>query len=326
MNVIPVAPAIVLTMSLFGMPLVAAAEQAVKTARVGWIAVSPGPLATLAYLEAFRDGMRERGWVEGQNLVIEARSGDRERAHDLAAELVASKAHVIVTQGPMVFGARTAAGATPVVFAFSGDPVEAKLVASLPRPGGNLTGITLLSFELVSKRLELLKEAVPRVSRVAILANLAHPGEQAELRASQATAQRLGMSLQYLPVRSRRDFDAAFDAIGRERAEAIVAFPDVLIMSQATAIAELAARNRIPAVSGWTEFAAAGNFMTYGPSLRVWRQVASHVDKILKGAKPADLPVEQPTEFELAINLTTAKALGLTIPSSLLLRADKIIE
>jgi putative tryptophan/tyrosine transport system substrate-binding protein len=299
-----------------------------KTARVGWIAGSPGPLATPIFLESFRQGLRERGWVEGQNLVIESRWGERDGARGLAAELVQLKVDVIVAQGPMVFGAQVEAGAIPVVFAFSGDPLQAKLVQSLARPGGNLTGITLLAFELVGKRLELLKEALPGLTRVALLANLAHPGEQAELRESQAAARQLGLAVQYLPVRSVGDFDAAFEAMVRERAEAIVAFPDLLMMRQAKAIADFAARRRIPAVSGWPEFAAAGNFMTYGPNLQeAWRQlVASHVDKILRGAKPRDLPVVQPTKFDLVINLRTAKALGLTIPPPLLLRADQLIE
>jgi putative ABC transport system substrate-binding protein len=296
------------------------------SARVGWLAVSPGPQAAPANFQAFRDGMRERGWVEGQNLVLESRWGNRDQASALAAELFELKVHVIVAQGPMVFGAKASAGMIPVVFVFSGDPVEAKLIASLAHPGGNLTGVTLLSFELASKRLELLKEASPGLARVAILANLAHPGEQTELRESQAAAQRLGISVQYLPVRGVGDFSAAFDAMEREGSEAIVAFPDLLIMSQANAIAQFAARRRIPSVSGWPEFAAQGNLMTYGPGLGVWRQVADQVDKILKGARPADLPTEQPTKYELVINLKTAKAIGLTIPQSLLVRADKVIE
>jgi ABC-type uncharacterized transport system substrate-binding protein len=302
------------------------AQQPVKTARVGWIAVGPGPQAVPANFQAFRDGMGESGWVEGQNLVLHARLGNRDQANMLAAELVESKVHVIVAQGPMVFGVKAAAGTIPVVFAFSGDPVEAKLIASLARPGGNLTGVTLLSFELAGKRLELLKEAFPGLARVAILANLAHPGEQTELRESQAAAQRLSLSVQYLPVRTVDDFVEAFDAMEREGSGGIVAFPDLLIMSQAKSIAQFAARRRIPSVSGWREFAEQGNLMAYGPGLGVWRQVAGQVDKILKGAKPADLPVEQPTKFELIINLNVAKTLGFTVPASLLQRADDVIQ
>jgi putative ABC transport system substrate-binding protein len=308
------------------LPGVLVAQQPVRIARIGWLAVGPGPQAVPANLQAFRDAMRESGWIEGQNLVVESRSGNRDQARTLAAELVEGKLQVIVAQGPMVFGAEAAAGTIPVVFAFSGDPVEAKLVASLARPGGNLTGVTLLSYELAGKRLELLKEAFPGLRRVALLANLAHPGEQAELRASQVAAQRLGLKVQYLPVRTVGDFSEAFDTIEREGGEAIVAFPDLLIMSQASSIAQFAARQRIPSVSGWPEFAEAGNLMTYGPGLGVWRQVALQVDQLLKGAKPADLAVEQPTRFELVINLKTAKTLGFTIPRSLLQRADKVIQ
>jgi putative tryptophan/tyrosine transport system substrate-binding protein len=302
------------------------AQQPVKSARVGWIAVGPGPQAVPANFQAFRDAMRESGWVEGQNLVVESRFGNSSQANALAAELVDSKVNVIVAQGPMTFGAKAATSTIPVVFAFSGDPVDAKLVASLARPDGNLTGVTLLSFELARKRLELLKEAFPGLARVAILANLTHPGEQAELRESQVAAERLGLRVQYLPVRTAGDFGTAFEAIEREGSEAIVAFPDLLIMSQANAIAQFAARRRIPSVSGWPEFARQGNLMTYGPGLAVWRQVAGQVDKILKGARPTDLPVEQPTKFELVINLKTAKALGITIPQSLLQRADEVIQ
>jgi putative ABC transport system substrate-binding protein len=299
--------------------------QPARIARIGWIALSPGP--TAAQLETFRRGMRERGWVEGQNLAIDLRWGDRDHARDLAAELVRLRADIIVTQGPMVFGAKAETQSIPVVFGFSGDPVEARLVTSIARPGGNVTGVSFLSLELAGKRLELLQEVLPRLSRVAILANPEHPGEQAELRQSQTAAERLGLTVQYVPVRSVGDLEGAFNRIEREGAEAIVAFPDVLVMSQAKTIAEFATKRRIPAVSGWGSFAVAGNLMTYGPNLdESYRIIAAYVDKILKGANPADLPVEQPTRFELIVNLKTARALGLTIPQSVLVRADQIIE
>jgi putative ABC transport system substrate-binding protein len=253
--------------------------------------------------------------------------GDRGRARDFAAELVRLKVDVIVTQGPMVFGAKAETQSIPVVFAFSGDPVEAKLVTSIARPGGNLTGVSLLTLELVGKRLELLQEVLPRLSRVAILANPEHPGESAELRESQAAAARLGLKAQYVQVRRAGDLEGAFTQIEREGAEAIVAFPDVLIMSQAKTIAEFATRRRIPAVSGWGAFAVAGNLMAYGPNVdESYQIVAAHVAKILSGTNPADLPIEQPTKFELVINLKTAKALGLTIPPAVLARADEVIQ
>jgi putative ABC transport system substrate-binding protein len=315
---------LIATGALLASPLVARAQPAAKPARVGWIALSPGP--TALQLEVFGRGMRERGWMEGQNLAIDVRWGDRDRARDLMAELVRLNAQAVVTQGPMVFGARAEAGAIPLVFLFSGDPVEAKLVASLARPGGNLTGLTLLSLELAGKRLELLKEVLPRLSRVAILANQEHPGERAELRESQAAAARLGLTVQYVPVQTLGDFDAAFNAMERERTEAVVAFPDVLMMRQARAIAAFAAKHRIATVSGWADFAVAGNLMTYGPNFDdSFRILAAYVDKILRGARPADLPIEQPTKLELVINLKTAKTLGLTLPQSLLVRADRVI-
>jgi putative ABC transport system substrate-binding protein len=309
---------------LLAAPLAAEAQPAGKVARIGWLALSPGP--TAAQLETFRRGMRERGWTEEQNLAIVIRWGDRDRARDLAAELVRLKVDVIVTQGPMVFGARAETQSIQV-FGFSGDPVEAKLVTSIARPGGNVTGVSFLSLELAGKRLELLQEVLPRLSRVAILANPEHPGEPAELRQSQTAAERLGLKVQYVPVRRAGDFEVAFNRIEREGAEAIVAFPDVLIMSQAKTIADFATKRRIPAVSGWGSFAVAGNLMTYGPNLdESYRIIAAYVDKILKGANPAALPVEQPTKFELVVNLKTAKALGLTIPQSVLLRADEVIQ
>jgi len=313
-----------LVLSILAAPLVIEAQPG-RSARIGWIALSPGPTPT--QLETFRRGMRERGWIEGQNLAIDIRWGDRDRARDLAVELVRLKVDVIVTQGPMVFGAKAETQSIPVVFGFSGDPVAAKLVTSVPRPGGNVTGVSFLTLELVGKRLELLREVLPRLSRVAILANPEHPGEPAELRQSQTAAERLGLNVQYVQVRKADDFEAAFNRIERDGAEAIVAFPDVLVMSQAKAIAEFATKRRIPAVSGWGSFAAAGNLMTYGPNLdESYRIIAAYVDKILRGAKPADLPVEQPTKFELVINMKTAKILGITFPQSILIRADQVIQ
>jgi putative ABC transport system substrate-binding protein len=319
----------VLTLALLAAPLLADAQPARKTARVGWLGWigTPEGSPRSVPLEGLRSGLRDRGWVEGENLVLDVRTGEGGQARDLAAELVRSKVDVIVAQGPMVFGARAVAGSIPVVFGINGDPVEAGLVASLSRPGANLTGITALALELAGKRLQLLREAVPGVTRIAVLANASHPGSQAELRETQAAARRLGLSLQYVPVHSARDFDAAFEAITRGHAEAVVAFPDTLINRQAKAIAEFAGRRRIPAVSGWAEFAAAGNLMSYGPNLReFYRHMAVYVDKLLKGARPADLPVEQPTRFDLVINVKAARALGLSIAPSLLVQANDIIE
>jgi putative ABC transport system substrate-binding protein len=307
----------------------AEAQQRVQSARIGWIGVGPSSGRTSMFLEAFRRGMRDLGYVEGQNVGIEARwaDGGVDRAADLMAELVHLKVDVVVTQGPVVSVVKKTAGRIPIVFGFSGDPVEAGLVTSLSHPGGNLTGMTFLSTDLAGKRLELLKEISRGISRVAILANPQHPGERRDWQASQAAARNLGLKLQYFPVRTSADFDDAFGRIVAERAEAMDAFPDALVMLHRTSIAAFAVKQRIPAISGWRDFAVDGNVLTYGPSLwDSFRRLGTYVDKILKGAKPGDLPVEQPTKFELVINLKTARALGLTIPQSVLIRADEVIQ
>ena len=301
--------------------------QAPRTAHVGWIAGGAGALPTPAYLDALREGLRERGWIEGKNLVIHAEWGERHQARALTQQLVLKKVDALVVQGAMVFGAREEARTLPIVFGFSGDPVEAKLVKSFAQPGGNMTGMAMQGVELVGKRLEVLKEAAPSLTRVAILANPGHAGEQSELRVSQQAARKLNVAVQYLPVSGIKDFAAAYDAIVREKSEGVVAFPDALIMSQAQNIAAFARQRRVPTVSGWAEFVEAGNLASYGPNLREsWRQAAAFVDKILRGAKPAELPVEQPTRFELVVNPKAAQALGITLPQSLLLRADRIVK
>jgi len=213
------------------------------------------------------------------------------------------------------------------VFAYSGDPIVAGFAKSLGRPGGNMTGITWLAFELAGKRLEILKEAAPRISRVAVLANPAHPGEERELAETEQAARAVGATVRYHRVRATADFHAAFDAIARDSTDAILAFPDGVTMAHRRQVAEFATKHRLPSVFGWREYVEAGGLMAYGPNRReTARRVAMYVDKILKGAKPADLPIEQPTKFELVINLKTAKALGLTIPQPLLVRADQVIE
>jgi putative ABC transport system substrate-binding protein len=298
-----------------------------RTARVAWLAGSAGALPTPAYLEAMRAGLRERGWEEGRNLVLDVRWGDRASAAKLSTELLRLRPEVLVAQGAMVLGARDVASTVPIVFGFSGDPIEAGLVASLSRPGGRLTGVAMQSLELVGKRLELLKELMPRLARVAILANPAHPGEQLELKASRAAADRLGLAVSYHPVTSAGEFETMLGAVRRERAEAMVAFPDALIMSQARAIAEFGRQHRLPTASGWSEFADEGNLLTYGPNLRrTWRQAAGFVDRLLRGAAPADLPVEQPLHYELVVNLKAAAALGLSLPSAITMRAERLIR
>jgi ABC-type uncharacterized transport system substrate-binding protein len=307
-----------------------ARAQAQKPARIGYVGAWYSPSSAGALFDAFRQGMRELGYIEGQNLTIDVRwmeLATPDEAARLTAELVRSKVDVLVAQGPAIPGVKAEAGSVPVVFGFSGDPVAAGFVTSLARPGGSLTGMTLLAVELAAKRVELLKEAAPRLSRVAVLVNPLHAGENQELREAQTAAQRLGLKLQQLPVRTIGEVNAALATLARDHVDGVVALSNLLIMRQRNLIAEFAAKQRIPTISGWEDFAVDGNLMTYGPNLHdAWRRLATYVDKVLKGARPADLPVEQPTKFQLVINLKTAKAIGLTVPPSLLIRADRIIE
>lgn len=309
------------------LPRWAAAQQG-RVFRIGWL--SNDRAENSPFFDAFRGGMRDLGYVEGRNLVIEARwgEGSAERLDQLAAELVRSKPEIIVTQGgPATHPVMRAGAIMPIVFGYSGDPVEGGVVNSFARPGRNLTGVSFLSLDLVGKRMELLKEALPGLNRVAIIARPEHPGEQGELRASQAAAKSIGLVIDYHQVRNGAELEDAFAGIVESRSEAIVVFPDAFMMRYSEKIAAFAAKNRIPAISGWAHFADHGNFMTYGPNLRdVFRRLATYVDKILKAAKPADLPVELPTSVELVVNMKTAKALGIKIPNSVLVRATKVIE
>jgi putative ABC transport system substrate-binding protein len=294
--------------------------------RVGWLSLDRADGSP--FFEAFRSGLHDLGWVEGRNLAIEARwaAGSRERLEAMAAELVASKPHVIATQGGALQPFR-GASTIPIVFGYSGDPVLAGFVESLARPGRNFTGVSFLSLELVGKRIELLKDAMPRLTRISILASPEHPGEQAELRASQAAAKALGLTLEYFPVRTEPELEQALSAIPRSRSEAVVVFPDALTLRTRERIARFGVEHRMPVVSGWAQYAESGCLLTYGPNLRVsYRRLATYVDRILKGAKPAELPVELPTSVELVVNLKTAKALGFTIPPAVLARADQVIE
>ena len=303
----------------------AEAQKPAKVARIGFLA--PESRAS-GRLEALRQGLRDLGYVEGQNIAIEYRgTEDRSRLAELAAELIRLKVDVIVAQGAANRVAKTAAGAVPIVFGFSGDPIEAGLVNSLARPGGNMTGITFLAFELVGKRLEILKEAVPRVSRVAVLASPAHPGEQRELSETQSTARTVGATLLYHQVRTTADVDAAFDAIIKGNANALLAFPDPVTGAHRKQIAEFAVKHRLASVFGRDDYVEAGGLMAYGPNREeTLRRIPVYVDKILKGAKPGDLPVELPMRFEFVVNLKTAKQIGLTIPPNVLARADKVIK
>jgi putative ABC transport system substrate-binding protein len=309
---------------LFALCLPVEAQQPTKVRKIGFLNQSG---AFGANIEAFRQGLREFGYIEGQNIAIEFRSGERARLTELATELVRQKVDVIVAIGAGAPAAKMATETIPTVFIFSGDPIEAGLIDSLARPGRNMTGITLLSFELVGKRLEILKEAVPRVSRVAVLASPAHPGEQRELRETQSTAKALGVTLQYNQVRDTADVGAAFDRIINENANALLVFPDPVTSTHRAQIAEFAAKRRLPSMFGRKEPVEAGGLMSYGPSPEEpYRRIPVHVDKILKGAKPADVPTELPTKFEMFINLKTSKQVGVSIAPNLLARADKVIR
>ena len=274
--------------------------------------------------------MRELGYAEGRDLVIQPwwGQGSGERVEQLASDIVGSQPDVIVAAGGLALFPLIRAGVkTPIVFSISADPVEAKIIESFARPGGNLTGISLFTLALVGKRMQLLKEMLPGIKRVALIANPQHPGEQKELDAAQTAATKLELTLRYFPVRSETELEAALADIARARDEAIVAFADGFTLGFAERIATFSTQNRIPAVDGWAPFARRGNLMIYGPVVEdVYRRLAVYVDKIRKGARPADLPVELPTKVELVINLKTAKALGLTIPQSVLVRADEVIQ
>jgi ABC-type uncharacterized transport system substrate-binding protein len=313
-------------------PLVAEAQQATKVARIGYLLSNPAANPHLH--EAFRQGLRDLGYVEGRNLVIEYRSaeGKLERLPALAAELVALKVDVIVAGGgtPAALAAKQATKTIPIVFVPLADPVTSGLVTSLARPGGNVTGLSVLLPELVGKCLEQLTRAVPGVSRVAVLWQPdAYPERTGKdmLKGADVAARALGVRLQFLEARGPADFDRAFSGMTRARAGALTVLTSNMLLGERRRLVDLAAENRLPAVYTWREFVDAGGLMSYGPDLvDSFRRAATYVDKILKGAKPADLPIEQPTKFELVINLKTAKALGLTIPQSVLLRADRVIE
>ena len=309
----------------------AAAQSSEKVPRVGYI--SPGSSSNpirLRRFEAFRQGLRELGYVEGQNIVLEPRwaEGQHARYPTLAADLVRLKAGVIVAVGGVATQAAQQATRTiPIVMSVVIDPVGSGLVASLARPGGNVTGLSLMAPDLVGKQLEVLKEVVPKVSRVALLWNPDNPGSAPQLREAEIAARALGVRLQTLKARTPQEIDGAFAAMTREQPDALVVLLDGIFTNQVKQIAERAAKRRLPSTYGVHEYAEAGGLVVYSPSLLdLERRATTFVDKILKGAKPGDLPVEQPSKFELIINIRTAQAFGLTIPPALLLRADRVIE
>ncbi len=320
---------ITLALGLLAAPPATAAQQPAKVSRIGFL--QPGSASVNRHFaDAFRQGLHDFGYVEGQNIAIEYRwaDGRAERLPELAAELVRLKVDVLVVSStPGGLAAKKATQTIPVVMVAVGDPVGTGLVASLGRPGGNLTGLSDITVDMSAKRLELVKEVVPTASRVAVLWNPTHLTNPLQLRETQAAAQALGVTVQSLAVQGADEFERAFAAMMRERAGALVVLADPLTVFHRSRLANLAAKHRLPAIYPFREQAEAGGLMSYGPHLPdLWRRAAIFVDKILKGAKPADLPVEQPTRFELVINRKTAKALGLTVPPSILIRADQVIQ
>jgi len=313
---------------LLAAPLAAEAQPAGKVYRIGFLRrTSPEPAAW----EAFRQALRDLGYSETQNVVIEQRyaHGASDRLPGLAADLVRLKMDVIVVDGmPTAVAVKAATTSIPVVFVLGVDPVSYGLVASLARPGGNFTGLTMaVGYELAGKRLELLKGTVPNLSRLAVLGNPTSSVTGPFLRDAERAARALGVEFQAFEAASPEDLASVYSAMMRWSADGLNTLNDAMFFSQRQRIVELAAKNRLPAMYPETEFVQAGGLMSYGPDFDyLFRRAASYVDKILKGAKPADLPVEQPTKFELAINLKTARALGLTVPPSILLRADSVIE
>jgi len=304
-------------------PVTARAQQA-KASHIGFLRVGPPPPS---YIDGFREGLREQGLIEGRHFIIEfALAPSATQIQEAAAELVRRRPDIIVAAGtPSVFPARDAAGQIPVVFVATFDPVSAGLVTSLARPGGNVTGMTTISGDLVAKRLQITKELLPNLTKIAILVRDSSPTAPQYLQESRSAARNLSLELQVLTEHHPNDLEKLF-AAGRA-ANALVVGDDTEFTTHRVQIAELAVRNRLPNIHGLREMVEAGGLMSYGASFHdLYRRAASHVQKVLQGVKPGDLPVEQPTKFELVLNMRTAKALGLTVPDTLLARADEVIE
>ena len=310
--------------------VVAEAQQPKKVPQIGFL-LSPSPSASgfVDRIEAFRQALRERGYIEGQNIAIEYRwaEGRYERLPILAAELVSLKVDILLTQAtPGTRAAKQATTTIPIVMVVSGDAIATGLVSSLARPGGNITGTTYFAPELAAKRLELLKEAVPRIRRVAVLINPDNPINASVQQAVETTAKLLKVELQQVEIRGPSEFDGAFSAMANKRVDALSVIEDPMLIANVRPIADLVTKKRLPSIA-FGEFAEAGGLMAYGVNfLNIYRRAAFFVDKILKGTKPADIPVEQPTKFDFVINLKTAKQIGVSIPHSVLYRADKVIK
>jgi putative ABC transport system substrate-binding protein len=313
------------------MPNAVDAQQPGRVARIGILLPNTSEIAARnPRIAAFLKGLRDLGWIEGQNVLIEWRfaEGQIGRLTELATDLARSNTDVIVTAAaPAALAAQRAIRSIPIVVLDPGDPVGLGLVASLARPGGNITGVTSIAPDLAAKRLALLKEAMPAITKVVVLADAATPPAEVAIREMELAAKVLKVQIQPVRIQGIKGFEQAFNEISRERADGMVVFPDPLTFSNAATIIGFARKAQIPALYGASEFVDGGGLMSYGPSYReMFNRGANYVDRILKGAKPGDLPVEQPTRFEFVINLNTAKALGPTIPSTVLMRADRVIE
>jgi putative ABC transport system substrate-binding protein len=304
------------------------AQQPKKIARVGWLTIGSQSMIPERY-DAFRQGLRDLGYIEGQNIVIERTNagGKLDRLADAAAELVHLKVDVIVTTGTTaVFAAKQATSTIPIVMT-TGDPLATGIITSLARPGGNITGLTNVATDLAGKRLELLKETVPKLARVGVLLNPGDPSSTGSLKETKAAARELGIQVQSLEVRTRSDFETAIKTATGGPVTALIILQNALINAHRARLVELATKNRLPTMFGEAAQVELGGLMSYAPnSLELFRRAATYVDKILKGAKPADLPVEQPKKFEFIINLKAAKQIGLTIPPNVLARADRVIR
>jgi putative ABC transport system substrate-binding protein len=313
---------------LFALSFPAAAQQSAKVPRIGFLV--PGSPAYSSYIEAFRGGLKELGYTEGKNIAIEYRyaEGKREGMPELAAELVRLKVDVIVaTATAPALAAQQATKTIPIVMANADDPVRNGLVGSLPRPGGNITGLASIASELGGKRIAVLKEVVPKASRMAVLYQGENPVMRTWFEELRYEANRLGVALRPLGAQRAGDFETLFESASRERYEGLLVLRDALTHTHRKAIADLATKHRLPAMYPDQEYLEAGGFMVYGPSLSdLYRRTATYVDEILKGTKPADLSVERPTKFELMINLKIAKQIGLTIPPNVLARADRVVR
>ena len=306
-------------------PVSVAAQRQAKVRRIVWVSTETQPDP---FVDGFRQGLRERGYAEGRDVALDLRysPGNPDALRSVLAELTPDKVDLAVSSGPAIRALR-AATAVPVLFAISGDPVEIGLVKSLARPEGNFTGATFLSLDLAAKRVDLLKDIFPKLRRLAVLSNTDHPGERSELNTTRQAAQKLGIELIYVPFVGARELDNALATVASARADAMLVFPEGATMVHRAKVAQFAVSQKLPSMFGWSEYADAGGLLSYGANQRAtYLRLASYADRIFRGETPANLPVEQPTTFELVVNLKTAKALGIEVPTSILLGAARTID